>query len=166
LRDFAAAGTDCIEHATGLEADTIDAFAAQCIAIVPTLVNIATFPGIAEPAREKFPDYHRRMLDLHARRYETFGAAREAGIPIYVGTDAGGSIEHGLAAKEAVELTRIGFTHTEVLGAATWGAREWLGRPGLEEGADADLLVLGRDPREDVTALGEPDAVVLRGVTW
>src|SRR6476469_4663179 len=44
--DFAAAGTDCIEHATGLEAATIDAFAAQGIAIVPTLVNIATFPSI------------------------------------------------------------------------------------------------------------------------
>ncbi len=166
LRDLAAAGTDCIEHATGLEPDTIDAFAAQGIAIVPTLVNIATFPAIAEPAREKFPDYHRRMLDLHARRYETIGAAREAGIPIYVGTDAGGSIAHGLAAHEAVELTKVGFTNTEVLTAATWGAREWLGRPGLEEGADADLLALPRDPREDVTVLAEPDAVVLRGVTW
>ena len=36
-----------------------------------------TFPAIAEPAREKFPDYHRHMLDLHARRYETVAAARE-----------------------------------------------------------------------------------------
>ncbi|MFW5469007.1 amidohydrolase family protein [Knoellia sp. CPCC 206435] len=166
LRDFAAAGTDCIEHATGLEPDTIDSFAAQGIAIVPTLVNIATFPEIAAPAEEKFPDYHRRMLDLHARRYETFGAAREAGIPIYVGTDAGGSIEHGLAAREVVELTRVGMSHAEALGAATWAARAWLGRPGLEEGADADLLALDRDPRTDVTALGEPSAIVLRGVTY
>jgi imidazolonepropionase-like amidohydrolase len=166
LHDFAAAGTDCIEHATGLEPDTIDSFAAQGIAIVPTLVNIATFPAIAEPAREKFPDYHRRMLDLHARRYETFGAAREAGIPIYLGTDAGGSIAHGLAAQEAVELAKIGFSNTEALAAATWAARAWLGRPGLEEGADADLLALDRDPRDDITALGEPSAIVLRGVTY
>lgn len=63
-------------------------------------------------------------------------------------------------------LTRIGFSDAEVLAAATWGARAWLGRPGLEEGSDADLLVLDRDPRTDVTALGEPDAIVLRGVTW
>ncbi|MEO6020524.1 MAG: amidohydrolase family protein [Knoellia sp.] len=166
LRDFAAAGTDCIEHATGLEPDTINSFAAQGIAIVPTLVNIATFPAIAEPAKEKFPNYHRRMLDLHARRYETFGAAREAGIPIYLGTDAGGSIAHGLAAQEAVELAKIGFSNTEVLSAATWGARAWLGRPGLEEGADADFLALDRDPREDITALGEPTRIVLRGVTY
>ena len=28
-----------------------------------------------------------------------------------------------------------------------WGARAWLGRPGLEEGADADLVVYAADPR-------------------
>ena len=66
LYDFAAAD-DCIEHATG-EPATIEQFSAQGIAIVPTLVNIATFPRIAESAREKFPRYHRHMLDLHAWR--------------------------------------------------------------------------------------------------
>ena len=59
LRDFAAAGTDCIEHATGLQPDTIDTFAAQGIAIVPTLVNIDTFPGIAGAAEGKFPTLRR-----------------------------------------------------------------------------------------------------------
>ena len=42
-------------------------------------------------------------------------------------------------------------------------AREWLGRPGLVEGADADLVVYGADPREDVTVIAEPKGVVLRG---
>ena len=41
LVDFAAAGTDCIEHATGLTDETIDTFARQQIAIVPTLVGLA-----------------------------------------------------------------------------------------------------------------------------
>ncbi len=164
LRDFAAAGTDCVEHATGLVPETVDAFAAQGIAIVPTLVNIDTFPQIAEPAREKFPDYHRHMLDLHARRYETVGAAREAGIPVYVGTDAGGSLPHGLVGQEVERLTRCGFSAVEALDAATWGARAWLGRPALEEGAAADLVVYAADPREDVGVLGHPRAIVLRGV--
>jgi len=163
LYDFAAAGTDCIEHATGLEPETIAQLAEQQIAIVPTLVNIATFPAIAEPAREKFPDYHRRMIDLHDRRYATIGAAREAGIPIYLGTDAGGSLRHGLVADEAHELTRAGLTATEALYAATWGARAWLGRPGLEEGADADLVVYTADPRREIRALSAPAHVVLRG---
>jgi imidazolonepropionase-like amidohydrolase len=165
LYDFAAAGTDCIEHATGLEAETIAQFAEQQIAIVPTLVNIATFPALAEPAQEKFPDYHRRMLALHDRRYATIGAARDAGIPIYLGTDAGGSLRHGLVADEALELTRAGLSTDEALSAATWGARAWLGRPGLEEGADADLVVYAADPRREIRALAAPEHVVLRGLT-
>jgi imidazolonepropionase-like amidohydrolase len=163
LYDFAAAGTDCIEHATGLEDETIAQFAAQGIAIVPTLVNIATFPQIAEPAREKYPDYHRRMLRLHERRYATIGAAHDAGIAIYVGTDAGGSLRHGLVAAEALELTRAGLKPDEALGAATWGARAWLGRPGLEEGAPADLVVYSADPRREIRALAAPEHIVLRG---
>jgi imidazolonepropionase-like amidohydrolase len=165
LYDFAAAGSDCVEHATGLEPATIEQFAAQGIAIVPTLVNIATFPQIAEAAREKFPAYCRRMLYLHARRYQTIAAAHEAGIPIYLGTDAGGSLRHGLAAQEAVELARAGLGPRGALDAAAYAARRWLGRPGLEEGADADLLVLDADPREDIAALSRPRHIVLRGVT-
>ena len=165
LRDFAAAGTDCIEHATGLEDDTIAAFAAQGITIVPTLVNIETFPQIAAPAQEKFPDYHRHMLELHERRFATIAAAHEAGIPVMVGTDAGGSLPHGLVAQEMELLTRAGMSHTEALAAGTWGAREWLDRPGIVEGEDADLVVLDADPREDVRTCATPRSIVLRGVT-
>jgi imidazolonepropionase-like amidohydrolase len=163
LRDLAAAGIDCIEHATGLREDSIDTFAAQGIAIVPTLVNIAQFPDLAAPAKDRFPDYHRHMLDLHERRYATVGAAHEAGVPIYVGTDAGGSLPHGLVAQEMLELTKAGLTNAEVVSAATWGARDWLGRPGLVEGEDADLVVYASDPLADVTVVGDPIGVVLRG---
>ena len=165
LRDFAAAGTDCIEHATGLEDDTIAAFAAQGITIVPTLVNIETFPSIAAPAQEKFPDYHRHMLELHERRFATIAAAHEAGVPVMVGTDAGGSLPHGLVAQEMELLTRAGMTHTEALAAGTWAARDWLGRPGIAEGEDADLVILDSDPREDVRTCATPRGIVLRGAT-
>ncbi len=165
LHDFAAAGTDCIEHATGLDEESTRAFAAQGIAIVPTLVNITTFPQIAAPAAEKFPQYAAHMLDLHARRYETIRRAHEAGVPIYVGTDAGGSLPHGLVAQEALELAEAGLSPLEVLSAASWGARAWLGRPGLEEGDPADLVVYDADPRADLRALGSPGTIVLRGRT-
>lgn len=163
LVDLAAAGTDCVEHAVGLVPETIDSFARHGISIVPTLVNIDTFPQIAEPAREKFPAYHAHMLDLHARRYETIAAAREAGIAVYVGTDAGGSLPHGLVGQEVERLTRCGFSALEALDAATWGARAWLRRPGIQEGEEADLVVYAADPREDVGVLAHPSAVVLRG---
>ena len=33
----------------------------------------------------------------------------------------------------------------------------------LEEGAEADFVVLDRDPRADLSVLAEPERVVLRG---
>lgn len=164
LHDFAAAGTDCIEHATGLDERSTEAFAAQGIAIVPTLVNIGSFPSIADGAEEKFPLYAAHLRDLHARRYETIARAHEAGVPIYLGTDAGGSLPHGLVAREAIELGRAGLSREQVLAAASWGARAWLRRPGIEEGDPADLVVYRADPRADLAVLGDPRAVVLRGV--
>lgn len=163
LHDLAAAGIDCVEHATGLDAETTAAFAEQGIAIVPTLINIDTFPQIAEPARAKFPAYHRHMLELHRRRHETVVAAHEAGIAIYVGTDAGGSLPHGLVAAEAVELTEAGLPHLAALDAATWAARRWLGYAGLDEGVDVDACVYAEDPRADVHTLAFPVARLLRG---
>ncbi len=163
LRDLAAAGVDCIEHATGLLGDTIDSFAAQGIAIVPTLVNIDSFPAIAAGAEDKYPTYAAHMRDLHSRRYETIAAAHDAGLPIYVGTDAGGSLPHGLVALEAAELVRAGLSTTEALTSASWGARTWLGRPGLDEGASADLVVYQSDPRADIAVLAAPEHIVLRG---
>ena len=63
----------------------------------------------------------------------------------------------------ARELTKAGLTNVEVVSAATWGARDWLGRPGLVEGEDADLVVFATDPRDDVTVVADPLGVVLRG---
>jgi imidazolonepropionase-like amidohydrolase len=163
LGDFAAAGVDCVEHATGLVPETIELFAAQGIAIVPTLVNIDTFPSIAAGAQDKFPLYAAHLRDLHSRRYDTIAAAHDAGVPIYLGTDAGGSLPHGLVAQEAAELVRAGLSATEALTAASWGARSWLRRPGLAEGASADLVVYRADPREDVGILAAPERIVMRG---
>jgi imidazolonepropionase-like amidohydrolase len=164
LYDLAEAGIDCVEHATGLEPETINRFAAQGIAIVPTLVNIETFPAIASAAREKFPTYHDHMLDLHARRFETIAAAYAAGVRIYLGTDAGGTIPHGLVALEAANLVRVGMSTLDVLDATCWAARTWLGYDGLTEGAEADLVVYPEDPRTHVGVLAHPDVVILRGV--
>ena len=164
LRDFAAAGTDCIEHATGLTDDTIEQFAAQQIAIVPTLVNTANFPSFADAGEAKYPAYAAHMRALHARRFDVVARAREAGIPVYVGTDAGGYLPHGLAAREIEALTQAGFSTIEAIGAATWAARAWLGRPAISEGAPADVVVYIDDPREDVRTLAAPHRVVLAGV--
>lgn len=163
LPDLIAAGIDGIEHATGLTHDTTLAAAERGIAIVPTLVNIATFPTIADAGQDRFPTYAAHMRDLHARRYDTVRDAFDEGVPVYVGTDAGGSLPHGLIAREVAELVTAGLPRLAALDAACWSARTWLRRPGLSEGAPADLVVYAEDPREDVAVLAHPRAVVLRG---
>ncbi|GAA3306972.1 amidohydrolase family protein [Streptomyces cinereospinus] len=163
LRDLVEAGIDCVEHATGLTDDLIPLFAARGVAIVPTLVNIATFPRLADGGEARFPRWSAHMRRLHERRYDTVRDAYDAGIPVYVGTDAGGSLAHGLAAAEVAELVTAGIPPLRALSATAWAARDWLGRPGLDEGAPADLVVYRTDPRTDVRVLAAPERVVLNG---
>lgn len=156
------AGIDCIEHGTGLTDDTIALMAEHGTALVPTVINIENFPGIADKAG-KYPRYAQHMRDLYAGLHTTFGNAYDAGIPIYAGTDAGGSIAHGRIADEVAALTRIGMNPTDALGAASWRARDWLGRAGLDHGASADLVGYHADPRSGPEVLSRPDLVMLRG---
>ena len=163
LPDLIAAGIDGIEHGCGLTYDTTLAAAERGVAVVPTLVNIATFPAIADAGEAKFPLYAAHIRDLHTRRYATVRDAYDEGVSIYVGTDAGGSLPHGLVAAEVAELVAAGLPRLAALDAACWGARVWLRRPGLVEGESADLVVYPDDPRDDVGVLAHPRAVVLRG---
>ena len=156
------AGIDCIEHGTGLTDDTVELMVEHGTALVPTLINIDNFPGIADGAA-KFPLYARHMQDLYDRCGPRIGAAREAGVPIYAGTDAGSMVAHGRIADEIDALKRIGMTPTEALGAASWTAREWLGRPVLEHGASADLVCYADDPRSGAAVVNHPGLVMLRG---
>lgn len=156
------AGIDCIEHGTGITDDTIELMLAHGTALVPTLINIENFPNIAAAAA-KYPTYAKHMNDLYVSCSDRVGAAREAGVPIYAGTDAGGMIAHGRIAEEVEALKGIGMSATDALGAACWTAREWLGRPGLEHGASADVLCFAEDPRAGAAVLNAPDLVILRG---
>ncbi|WP_059020827.1 amidohydrolase family protein [Mycobacterium sp. M26] len=162
LPGLIAAGIDCIEHGTGLTDDTIAMMVEHGTALVPTLINIENFPDFADAA-SKFPVYATHMRELYASCPQRIAAARDAGIPIYAGTDAGSNVEHGRIADEVDALKGIGMTPTEALGAACWDARSWLGRPALEHGASADLLCYQQDPRDGAAVLSRPDRVILRG---
>jgi len=162
LPGLIASGIDCIEHGTGLTDDTIAAMAEHGTSLVPTLINIETFPGIAEGAG-KYPRYAAQMLDLHARVRDTVGKAIEAGIPVYAGTDAGGGIAHGRIVDEIIALHETGMTTEQALGAASWTARGWLGWSGIQESSAADIVAYDTDPRADLEALRSPKRMILRG---
>ncbi len=154
------AGIDCIEHGTGLTDDLTAEMAARGTALVPTLINVETFLGIADSA-SKYPTYAAHMRELHAGAHDVVRRAAEAGVRVFAGTDAGGGIAHGRIADEIRALAAAG--HPDPLGAASWLARDWLGRPGVVDGAPADLVVYRTDPRTDSTALDHPELIVLRG---
>jgi imidazolonepropionase-like amidohydrolase len=156
------AGIDCLEHGTGLSSEQLGELARNQVALVPTLINIENFPGIAEKAT-KFPTYAAHMRALHAGVGSMVSTAIEAGVAVYAGTDAGGLVEHGRLVDEIEALHRAGMTREQALGAASWTAREWLGHPSIADGAPADLLVYDTDPREDLGTLRHPSHIILRG---
>jgi imidazolonepropionase-like amidohydrolase len=158
-----AAGVDCIEHGTGLSDDLIADMAARGVGLVPTLINIDTFPSIADQA-SKFPIYADHMRRLHATAHDRVRAAYQAGVPIFAGTDAGGSLAHGRIADEVRALHAAGLPAADALAAASWRAREWLGYPPtLEEGSPADFVVYDADPRDNLDVLAAPRRIMLRG---
>jgi imidazolonepropionase-like amidohydrolase len=157
------AGVDSVEHGTGLTLDLIDEMARRGTALVPTMINIRTFGNIAALARDKFAGYADHMIALRDRFPTVVRAAYEAGVPIYVGTDAGGGIRHGLAAEEMLILEEAGLPAADIVASASWKAREWLGFPGLVEGGLADLVVYPEDPRTTLAVTRHPQRIVLRG---
>jgi imidazolonepropionase-like amidohydrolase len=169
LGDLVEAGIDCIEHATGLhrvgDGALRDEMARRGIPIVPTLINIDNFPSFAAAGEEKFPVYARHMRALHRDSRRNVVEAFEAGVPIYAGTDAGGTLGHGLLAQEAALLADAGLPTEAAVAAASWEARRFLTGADrhLQPGDSADLVVLADDPRRNVTTLAHPAAIVLRG---
>jgi len=162
LPGLVAAGVDTLEHATGLTGGIVEEAARRGIRITPTLVNVDTFPGIADSAT-KYPAYAAHMRALHRTAAGRVRDAYEAGVPVLAGTDAGGVLPHGLVPREIRALHEAGLPAEAALAAGSWAARDYLGLPGLVEGAPADFVVYPADPRRDLGLLAAPARIVLRG---
>ena len=67
-----------------------------------------------------------------------------------------------LIASEIELLARVGGNDF-ALGAASWNARRWLGHPGIEEGAPADIVIFADDPRVTISTVREPVLIILNG---
>ncbi|HEY3260896.1 MAG TPA: amidohydrolase family protein [Pseudonocardiaceae bacterium] len=162
-----AAGIDCLEHATGVTDESIEEMARRGVALVPTLINIGNFPDIAARGAARFPTYAAHMRALYDGHRGRIGAAIDAGVPVYTGTDAGSTVAHGRIVDEIAALHAIGMSRADAIGAASWRARGWLGLPdmagGVVDGAPADLVGYDADPRADLEVLRHPSRLLLRG---
>mgnify|MGYP001823175134 CR=1 FL=1 len=172
-RDAVLAGVRSIEHGTYLSPETLRIMAERGTYLVPTIaiVRDLTIAG---------GDYDNATLNMRGRHmlprvHEMARNAHELGVKIVAATDTGyGPESTTTLAHELLELVEVGMTPAEALQAATTTAAELLGvedRTGrVEEGLEADLLVLERNPLEDVGVMqdvlmvvSDGEVIVMRG---
>jgi imidazolonepropionase-like amidohydrolase len=148
LADVVAAGVDSVEHGLRMDEDALTALGLRGGAWTPTLATTSEMVD-----EERFARLVERFTPLLAR-----GAA--AGVTVLAGTD---TRPPGSLPVEVALLQRCGLSPVDAMAAASTAARRYLGLPGLERGAPADLVCYPADPRDDPEVLGAPAAVVVRG---
>lgn len=156
------AGFDSLEHATFLQRDQVPTLAASGAAWVPTRTIDPEIRSLAR--RLHYPEAVVADLDRGLdEQADVLCAAVDAGAMVLAGTD-GGMGPHGMVRGEVALLAIAGIPADVALGAASWTARSWLGLPGIDDGAPADLVAYRADPREDFAVLASPALVLLDGV--
>ena len=146
--DVVAAGIDSVEHGVRMDDELLDDLGRRGGAWTPTLGTTMEMLG-----EEKFERLLGRFAPLLAR-------AEAAGVTVLAGTD---SRPPGTLPNEVALLQRCGMAPVDALAAASTAARRYLGLPGVEPGAPADLVSYPADPRDDPEVLASPSAVVVGG---
>lgn len=155
-----ATGFDAIEHGTGMPRDLVPELAARGIAWVPTLL---ISEGVRRWARHAMAPAEWPIVEGWLDALPgTVAAAARAGVRLLAGTDAG-MVPHGMIAAEVGLLVQAGVPASIAVGAASWAARDYLGLPGIEEGAPADLVAFPSDPRQDPGTLTRQALTILDG---
>ena len=166
-RDAVAAGVRSIEHGTYLSRETLGMMRERGTFLVPTIaiVRDLTIAG---------GDYDNAVLNIRGRHMlprvqEMARMAHGMGVKIAAATDTGyGTESTTTLAHELLELVEIGMTPLEALRAATVVNAELFGladRTGVvSPGLEADLIVLERNPLEDIGVVQDVLMVVSDGV--
>jgi len=159
---LAAKVVDSIEHGNPLheEPALIETMAADGVILVPNVTSWAPGP---EARWSRYPDMAGIALE---RVWDTVRMAIEAGVTLAAGTDLHNDELH----TELQAYVRLGLTPTQALQTATINGARLLGMDSelgsVAPGKAADLVVLDRDPRTDLTALATPVTVVSRGAAF
>lgn len=157
-------GVDTIEHGHFLTPELAAEMARRGTALIPTLFvyrQIATMPGIPAYAQEKA----KAIVERHRR---VVGLARDAGVAVGAGTDAGSpETPHPTLVEELQCLVEAGMTPAEALVAATGDAARILGLESeigaIAPGLAADLVAVDGDPTGDLARLRRVRLVVRDG---
>jgi imidazolonepropionase-like amidohydrolase len=135
---------------------------ARKVVLCPTL-TVSAF--VAGPRSVTNPIWN----DLYESAKDSFRRAHKAGVPIALGTDAGGFDWDKLnQAEEFRRYVELGMTPWEALRSGTVVAAALLGQEGslgvIAPGARADIVALAADPLRDITATERVSFVMKDGV--
>lgn len=126
----------------------------QWLEDVNSVINEAPSPE----ARQAYRDFYHKGLELT-------GAAHRAGVKVLVGTDY---IVAGITVHNELEqLVMAGLSPVDALRAATALPAEYFGLQkeygGVAAGMNADLILLNKNPLEDIRNTQSIDAVIFNG---
>ena len=152
LRMAVEAGVDSIEHGTNLDEDPELAkmMADKDVFYIPT------FSVYIYHRERGTPHGRERAFKLRERHIRSLELADREGVKIVAGTDAGGWV-HGNNAEEIRCLAEAGLSSESALMAGTSRAAECLGIDSevgtVKQGKAADLILVDKNPEEDVASL-------------
>jgi imidazolonepropionase-like amidohydrolase len=157
-----AAGVDSIEHGDVLDEATIKKMVEKKVYLCPTLTVTDYVAGPRSITNSIWNDLL-KASDASFRR------ALAAGVPIALGTDAGGFPWDKInQAEEFRRYVEHGMTPWQALRSGTVTAAALLGQEGelgtLAAGARADLVAMREDPLKDITATERVAFVMKDGV--
>jgi imidazolonepropionase-like amidohydrolase len=166
IRRTIAAGCHSIEHGFFMGTDNVKRLADAPIFWVPTAVTMAGYARHAPPGSVE-ADVVDRNLD---HQLEQMRQARELGVKVAVGTDAGTiGVHHGRALREEIALLlSAGFTIPEAVRCATRNGALLMGlnRAGkIAPGFRATLLALPGGPQAFPENLSTPVLFMVDGQT-
>lgn len=159
------AGIDSIEHGIYLNEETISLMVKADVPLIPTLSALYNIESKGVAAG--IPAFAvNKTLQVKPFHLESLRMAREAGVQVAMGTDAGTPFNlHGENLGELKYMAEVGYTPMEVLESGTRIAAQVLGLENelgtIEEGKLADLIVVKGNPLEDVGLLLKTEAIRL-----
>ena len=163
----ARAGIDTIDHGTFADEAALKVMKSNGTVLVPTLM---AFKGVEEGlGKGVYTSVVEKKIRMTLGRVgKAVTMARDMGVPVAFGTDAG-VFDHGRNAEEFQLMVNAGLTHQEAVVSATTLAAQVLGMENrigrIATGYSADMIAVTGNPLEDVTRLESVHWVMVRGRT-
>lgn len=163
ITDAIRAGLDSVEHAPWLTDEQLEMMAEAGVIYTPTLITHTRGLEFG-PDNSKSPASWNWLQQVEGARWDSLERARQIGVTVAVGTDAGFWVYHGENGCELEELVKGGYTPMEAIVCATLNGAQCLDMAKevgtIEAGKYADLVILDGNPLDDITVVQDEKKIL------